>query len=517
MKKLMIADDEFSIREGLKCIIDWNSLGFTLCAEATTGEEALHFIKQYDPDLVLMDVKMPKMTGTEVIRKARTDGFNGKCIILSGFSDIKYAQEAIRAGVTSYLTKPIDEDELLSTVISIKEQMEAEYSEHSRLSQLTTKAKNTILYDLICSDIENAFNNEDLSRMNLSASHYQVVICEHYAQGDPSISYSFSDLLHTANRDNSIFEQIVEKGHQIILLKGASGLERLSSLLAHYDGQELEKGSLLDSLFLTIGRPVTDPSQIHLSYLDAEKLLSRQFFCPQAQHYLSYESLPKEASDTESYELDTKAARHYCSLFVDYIKSFNRKLTANTLLELEHYVGSTTADENSIRMFLIDLYLLIREQLIASYATIEIPFENNSNVIQFISSQKKLYRIIRYFSEQFEMIMNATGNPSRDTILDDVIYYIDHNFQQNIKLETIAPLFGYNSAYLGKIFNKTVGENFNSYIDHKRIEHSKELLLNNQLKVYEIAEQIGYKNVDYFHKKFKKYVGMSPAEYRKGM
>ena len=132
-----------------------------------------------------------------------------------------------------------------------------------------------------------------------------------------------------------------------------------------------------------------------------------------------------------------------------------------------------------------------------------------------MNKQHYLYEIIRYLSEQFEMIMNATGNPSRDTILDDVLFYIDHNYRNNIKLETIAPLFGYNNAYLGKIFNKTVGESFNSYVDHKRIEHSKELLKQNKWKVYEIAEQVGYKNVDYFHKKFKKYVGESPAEYRK--
>jgi two-component system response regulator YesN len=113
------------------------------------------------------------------------------------------------------------------------------------------------------------------------------------------------------------------------------------------------------------------------------------------------------------------------------------------------------------------------------------------------------------------MIMRSTGNSSRGSIIDDVIYYIDHNYKNNIKLETIAPLFGYNSAYLGKIFSKTVGISFNSYVDTVRINQSKKLLLQNDLKVYKISELIGYKNVDYFHKKFKKYVGISPAEYRK--
>ena len=114
--------------------------------------------------------------------------------------------------------------------------------------------------------------------------------------------------------------------------------------------------------------------------------------------------------------------------------------------------------------------------------------------------------------EQFEICMNSLGSPSSERI-----NYINHNYTDNLKLETIAPLFGYNSAYLGKIFTKQVGESFNSYLDRVRIQHSKELLEKDQLKVYEIAERVGYKNVDYFHKKFKfkKYVGESPAEYRK--
>lgn len=105
--------------------------------------------------------------------------------------------------------------------------------------------------------------------------------------------------------------------------------------------------------------------------------------------------------------------------------------------------------------------------------------------------------------------------PSGISISRHILYYIDHNYRENLKLETIAPLFGYNSSYLGKIFTREVGETFNSYLDRIRIRRSKELLRDRSLKVYEVAEKVGYKNVDYFHKKFKKLVGESPAEYRK--
>ena len=110
--------------------------------------------------------------------------------------------------------------------------------------------------------------------------------------------------------------------------------------------------------------------------------------------------------------------------------------------------------------------------------------------------------------------MNSMGNSSRDSVIDDILYYIDHNYNTNLKLEMIASLFGYNSSYLGKIFTKTVGESFNTYVDRVRIRHAIEMLTDDKLKVYEIADRVGYSNVDYFHKKFKKYIGESPAEYR---
>lgn len=216
-------------------------------------------------------------------------------------------------------------------------------------------------------------------------------------------------------------------------------------------------------------------------------------------------------------EIDNNKLTEYCTLLTDYLFSFNRKKVAETLFSLEEYLYNVKNDISSVNLFLKDLYLRIKEKVNHTYCNTEIPFPTNSKVFDIIDNCHYLYEIIQFISEQTEMVMNATGNPSRDTVLDDILYYIDHNYQTNIKLESIAPLFGYNSAYLGKIFSKTIGENFNSYVDHKRIEHSKELLAENKLKVYEIAEQVGYKNVDYFHKKFKKYVGISPAEYRKNI
>ncbi len=513
MRTFYIADDEIAIRNGLKCIIDWDSLGFSLCGEAGNGEDALHDISRLSPDLVLMDIRMPRMTGLDTVRALRASGFHGHIIILSGYSDFKYAQEAIRNGVDFYLTKPIDEDELYDAIVHVKEDLEAATDNSDDMERYKEKARNVILHDLVTGHASSTDVRE--KDIMLDADIYQIVIYENFSVGITDLTYNFADLLKVTNQGSHFFEHFEEDRKDVILLKGAFALERFQNFIDHYESTPPQKGSPLDSLFIAYGRPVNDIMSINESYLDAVTLLSRRFFCMQGQHTLGYEELPNV--EAIHMELSDEKMAEFCSLLTDFLQTYNRKKVAETLRQLEEYLYQVRDDIDDVKLFLSDLYLQVKEKMNHIYNTMNIPFPTNTAILDFINKKYYLYEIILFFSEQSEMIMNAIGNSSRDSVLDDILYYIDHNYQTNIKLESIAPLFGYNSAYLGKIFNKTVGESFNSYVDHMRIEHSKELLLENKLKVYEIAEQVGYKNVDYFHKKFKKYVGESPAEFRKRM
>lgn len=518
----MIADDEASIRDGLKCIIDWESLGFSLCGEASNGKDALSQILARKPGLVLLDVKMPGMHGTEVIRLAREAGFLGKCIILSGYSDFKYAQEAMKSGVRFYLTKPIDEDELIQTVTQIREELAEEKQRSSHFTQYKNKAKNVVLQELLHSAPESPLSEEDCRMFGLTADVYQVVICENYHAPSTAAPFLFAEMLKVSNRDNMIFDHLSTDGRDVVLLKGVHGLNKLREFLERLEQNDMQDGSPMDSMFLACGRPVHAVEDIHLSYADASALLARRFFCLPGQHTAEYDALPRTnetpspEADDASFSWNADAVAGYAKRLTDYIGAYNRRMIVDTMQEIE--LGLMTAPNaiEDIRLLLIDLYLQVKENLTRNYPAAEFPFRNNPEAIEYIHSRGYLYEILRFLSEQSEAAMGALGSSSKDTVLADVLFYIDHNFNKNIKLETIAPLFGYNSAYLGKIFTKSVGESFNTYVDHRRIEHSKKLLLENRLKVYEIAEQVGYKNVDYFHKKFRKYMEMSPAEFRKG-
>ncbi|MCR5204708.1 MAG: response regulator [Lachnospiraceae bacterium] len=516
MYRVLFADDESNIRRGIKCLLDWESMGFSTDYEAENGQEALDIIKKYQPDLILLDIRMPKLHGTEVIKAAREAGFTGKCIILSGYSDFTYAQTAIRYNVDFYLTKPIDEDDLFEAVSYVKKLLDDERSKDTYIDVYRNKAHDVIIREIVTGEAdEKAYTPQALEEMGLTYEKYQVVIYENYSKKISSITYDFADLLNVSNVNNKTFECVKIGQNDVILLKGSVAIKQFNDFLEHYENTPPQAGSPMDTIFISYGAPVDSPSSVNLSYNQALALINRRFFCAQGQHTLGFEELPK--ADVKDNTLSNKLLTRYAELLTDHLQTYNRKRVAETLYALEEYLYTVNDTIDSVKLFMTDLYLQIKETISHLYGSEKIPFPTNSSIIELIQTKLYLYEIILFFSGQFEMIMNATGNSSRDSILDDVIYYIDHNYQNNIKLETIAPLFGYNSAYLGKIFNKAVNESFNSYVDHIRIEHSKELLKQNKLKVYEISERIGYNNVDYFHKKFKKYVGMSPAEYRRSL
>lgn len=507
---VLIADDEQLVLEGLKCIIDWNACGFSICGTASNGQEALEKILDLNPDLVLLDIRMPKMNGIEVVQAAIEAGFTGKFMILSGVSDFKLAQAAMRYGVNFYLTKPIDEDELEQSVCTVRDAIHKESKTSFSYSQYLDKAKENILKEILLNTCD--YHTLNLPELHLKANIYQVVTYENYSQDYFYQTWNFSDLMRVTNQDNNSFDILEVEQKKVILLKGDFAIARFQNLLDHYQVKP-QKGSPFDSVFLAYGQRVSRIQDIYLSYQDVCQLEERRFFCAENQHVIGYEELHQHLSATHLFTQNL--APQYAESFSNYIQSHNPTLITVTIKELSDYLTGCAAEITDIKHFLIDIYILVKQKIMRIFPQADLPFLANASVITLIDEKYYLYEIIAFLAEQFEMWMHSVGYSSGENVLDEVLHYIHNNYQENLKLETIAPLFGYNSSYLGKLFSKKLGINFNSYLDQVRIAEAKKLLMDKSMKVYEIAEQVGYKNVDYFHRKFKKYEGTSPAEYRK--
>lgn len=518
MLKLFIADDEITVREGLKNILDWENLGFYLCGEGTNGINTLEGILAHNPDLVLLDIRMPKMHGTEVARRAREEGFQGRFIILSGYSDFKYAQEAIRCGVDFYLTKPVDEDELLDAVKSIQATIMKERQRTSNMETYREKAKTTILRDMIrdgktptSSNTSGPDSNDlNLADLNLVADSYRAVILDGYYPSDTDFYTTFCKLLRVSPVKSRNVERVSITGQDVVIIKGEMLLKQFETVLTNMEINP--KAPEFSNLFISAGRITANINDIYFSYHDALTLLNRRFFCDKHQHMLLPTQLPN--AEQLTYAITEDDSKHYCNIFYQYIQTYNRKGIEMSLEELKNNLFYSKESIDSIRSFLTGIFLHLKHLIEQNYNDKDIELQSNSEIIEFIHHARYLYEIINYFNEQFDQVIKLIGNSSSDSVIDDILYYIRYNYKSNLKLDTLAPMFGYNSSYLGKVFSKKVGSNFNSYVDQIRIAQAKEMLLQDNLKVYEISKNVGYKNVDYFHKKFKKYVGISPAEYR---
>lgn len=505
---VLIADDEAFVRGGLKYIIDWEDFGFCICGEAENGQEALDKIHSVHPDLILLDIRMPVLTGMELIEKARESGYTGEFIILSGYSDFQYAQTALKYGVSYYLTKPINEEKLKEAVTSVREKIQTRMEQETSMHQYFKKAKSSILYELVNSPTFDA--TIPYHEFGLDAPIYQVILYEDYTPFYSS--YNFAEMLRGTNPQNDYFEQFTHNNRKIILLKGFQALNHFKSCLEHYK-QGTQKGSPLDSVFLAVGRTVRKLSDIYESYQECQNMMERRFFCEENQHVISHDDLPKNVETTPF--STSEHAEKYGSLLTKFIKSYNKRMMIQTLSELKEEMLTCPDQVVSLKHFLTDIFIQVKQNITLSYNHVKIPLQPTALIIRTIENKYYLYEILSYFSDQFEMFINAIGGNSSDSVLDDILYYIDHNYADSLKLETIAPMFGYNSSYLGKLFTQRMGKPFNNYLDEIRIQHSMDYLVSSQRKIYEIAALCGYKNVNYFHQKFKKVTGLSPAEYRK--
>ncbi len=507
MYSVLIADDELPILEGLQTIIDWHALGFSVCAAVQDGQAALAAISALQPDLVMMDIRMPGLDGLGAIEAARKAGYTGYFIILSGVSDFGSAQRAIRSRTSYYLTKPIDEDELADAVRAIAAELNARRQEESRTLQ---HARSSALFRLMTG----VFNEQDrLAENGLAADAYQVLFYDSRSRSVSNPPPDLGALLNAggcwARREDSI--QIEGRYYQ--LLRGAALIARAKELLEGASSAAQNFWASAPDLFVAAGRPVQAPSDVVLSYCDTLQLEQRRFFSGPAQQLLCARDIP--APGARHPALDAAFSADYCRRLVDSIQAHNRSLLAQSFSSLEGDLAQCTESPTAIRMFLSELYTLLRQKLTGLYGEDFAGLSAAGPTVQAIEKQPALYQIVELLSRQCEVCMNALSASSSEDVVLEVQQYIAANCAQPLKLEDIAPLFGYNSAYLGKLFRRQAGCAFNTYVDQVRIGQAKALLRDDTVKVYEIAERIGYCDVDYFYRKFKKYVGLSPAEYRK--
>lgn len=507
MYKLLIVDDEHIVREGLKIIIEWNDYGFQVCGEAVDGKDGVNKILELEPDLVLMDIKMPGLQGIDAIEEVRKKGYNGKIILLTGYSEFEYAQSAIKLGVSYYLLKPIDEDELIEAVAKIYKELQ----EEDKIKNYINKSKKHIQNDTIRNIVTQEESIDDLRKevetgnFNFNFNSYQVAILV----ANIKKSSSHMDIEECCNKiikDINDVELFVHEDMLVLVLKGRTVGEAVDELnmVCGYMTEKLNE----DSAFIALGRTVSDIMEAYISYNDARTIMDKRFL---------YENLKVAALERINHTGELKGQkskeadidRIYTAVEVGDGEKLNQ-----AFCEMDLFFKQSGFSAEKIKGMCVNYFIELKDKIVLNYEEYKDSIPSKDSVIHKIYEKRNLFELLEYLKSEFINISRKISNTNSENTMKRILNYIQKNYNKELKLELLAEIFNYNSAYLGKMFKNYTGESFNVYLDKVRINTAKELLLNNDLKVYQVSEKVGISNIDYFYSKFKKYVGVSPKEFR---
>ena len=503
MLKVLIIDDEPYVREGLKYIVDWNENGFEVCGEASNGDEGYEKILELKPDIILLDIQMPGKLGLEILKDVRKRGIKGRFIIISGYSNFEYAKQAIKYGVKDYLLKPIDEDELLDIALKLKNEIEEEDKSKNNIEKNKVALRQYVLGQLM---LNNDSNEYEEVKESLNNSSFQVALISNSLN-----QYNFDNVLKI---EDLILKDIDEKenidiirlGDRIALVIRNMNIKYTYKILTKIKGR-LDK-ALGGNNFIALGEEVGNVNDLYLSYKNAKKLTNNKFLFNSSE-VASDLKIDKKNID---FNLSEKEILENTYTYVEIGESDKLNESLNIL---ENLIRAKSYNENESKVLITKSLIDFEEKVKRDYNLSAQDINIGEDIIDKIYSEENLQDIMQVLLNGLSNISKEISINSNNSSVKRIVKYVETNYYKDLKLETLAEIFNYNSAYLGKIFKSYTGESFNTYLDKLRIEEGKKLLVEKNLKVYEVSKLIGYKNIDYFHSKFKKYVGMSPLNYKK--
>lgn len=505
MLKIIIIDDEPAIRQGLRCIINWNSIGCEICAEAEDGKKGLEKVLELKPDIAIVDVKMPDMSGLEMIEELKKRQSNCLFIILTAFSDFKLAQKAIDLGVDSYVLKPIDEDELIDRVVKLKDQIIKNKLDKKHINSALSISKGKILQSLSLGELsENMIKEQNITYgFRFPWKSYQIAVIE-CVDVEVNIKETVENFMDSSNM--GIAFDI--NGYCAVMFKDVT-LGKCNKILMEL--QKLITQKLGVHINIYLGITVASIEKIPESCKHALNMMAKKFLYG---HKGIIFNSSEGSIDTSG---DKAEDAHFSSDdFIDNlsnaIEANNEDFINNIAEQVMKYHMLRAEEENIIKSSYAHILMMVITRLTKDNEKLKDMFDLKS-VINEIYRKESFQDLHGYFKYNILMISQKLDSQLSHNPIERIMNYISRHYDKDIKLESLAELFNYNSAYLGKLFKSTAGIQFNAYLDSVRVSKAKELL-ESGMKVYQVAEKTGYKDIDYFYKKFKKNTGVCPTNYK---
>lgn len=503
MYKVFIVDDEPFILSGLQDILDWESLGLTIAGQAENGQEALDKLRETPADILITDISMPVMTGLELIRAAQEFRPEMKVVVLSGYDEFMYVKEGLALGIENYLLKPINLEEFQSTLATLVEKLNV-----SRLDTEWSEYTNSVLKDNVLlrwmrKQIDPEELSERLNLLGLSVSRRYVEVA--LVQAEPSTEAFRKDAAALVSTYPS-FCMFWDSDNDLVLIHNfedeVNGAMEMTSLLQ----EVISICSSGQRLSIAVGAIVEDAvNQAPASYEQAKQAQEFLEIHPE-RSMIYYEQLKDRKEDLEA----TLPAD-----WSEYSKLIMSKNLAALTEKFGQYFSAACMEGLTPELLQeISLEWILYYRMLIKEIRSEMERSFIAQGLTAIYRANSLPTLSAAVQQTAESIIELLDRELRSPVVTQVLNYIEKSYSEDLSLKQLGFMFNIHPVYLGQLFHKTTGESFAEYMNRYRIEKAKEQLRSTNRKVQEIARSVGYWEMGYFYKQFKKHVGISPTEFK---
>lgn len=540
MYKLLVVDDEKWVRQGLSLTIDWMAEGIELIGEAEDGEEALQRIETDSPDIIITDIKMPRMDGLDLIKALRNQQKKVCVIIISGYNDFEYAQKALKYGAYDYVLKPIEETALLEVVRRCVSDLEQETKHRHHLKEMSGRIRESL---------------------PLARQHFLEMLLLGRTVDSLSELEARWQALNMALDPNCLTVLAVKIHHW-----GARATrEKDRSLI------RLALGNIAEEIMMSWGQaaacPLDNNADIELAVLftrgnvasgpknDTDDAFSNGMIAlvDAAKQYLGITisiGISRVGNMVKVAQCFEEALNACALAFYDgFGKVYDAARLPVRENKLQAYIGPDGSWETRLNhaMKLADNRAIneLAEQLIGHLQDAReqsSPLNVSRGLRVLLQSVVKRWEAAHPYmkapgidafnktilnrdftlTQLREQLPDAllqcayesrgTGNHKR--IVELGMHYSHQHYMKGITMNDVAEHLYLNPSYFSKVFHGEVGETYSKYLTRLRMDKAKHLLKTSTLKVYEIAEKVGYADFRHFSKTFKDLEGMTPGKYR---
>lgn len=515
MYTLLIVDNEWQTRKGLRDLVDWHELGIEVSGDAGDGQEALHQLECLKPDILLTDVRMPHMDGIELARQARACLPQISIVFISVYSDTEYLRNALRLEAVDYLYKPIHMEELKRTMRSLirrLDQSAQERAQQEQMRRLLETSRPLLIDRFLHSWFSGILDDEQAIRakFDLLGLHFP---------SSGIVGLVFQPLFSTLPDDGTVescqllLEDVLRRELRNTLLcaedTGAVGVMAVESQ------QALERTEqMLQAVANTVRAELHMELMIGVSAWHTDWLGAQQAV-REARHIVGIQAF---TSDKSVFCYESNAQQEESSLrLLDGEMLEHLLLTGGAdalIARMEEALSSQSGNVQTLRQLLMDIAL--RADLVLQKHGVNtldsLSFcRHAAGYMPILAVRRTLETKLREATVRLDSQQKKGISP----VTDRVINLIRTRYSEPLSIGEIAEEVHYSPAHLGTLFKKETGTTMSSYLLQTRLDAAMTLLRTTLEPASSIAKQVGYPDTQYFSRVFKQFAGCTPLEYRR--